>query len=167
MTTAKAKAAPAAADKTAATDKTSKKEAADLFAFPAFDVPPAMRDFVENSLMQSKDSYDKFKVTAEETTVELEKTIEKTRNGVMEFNSKAIEAVQENTDATLSHVKDVFAVKSLAEVLELQTAFVKKQMDVMQAQAETFKSMTTKLSEETSEPYQAAFQKSVEAFKVA
>ncbi|MEO1067490.1 MAG: phasin, partial [Pseudomonadota bacterium] len=150
MTTAKSKAAPKAAPKT---------ETTDAFAFPAMpdmEVPAAFRDFAENSMTQSKEAYEKFKTAAEEAQAALEETIEKTRDGVIAINSKAIEAAQENTDATLSHAKEVFAVKSFSEAIELQTSFAKKQFEIFQAQTKAFQDMTTKLSEEASAPYKSA-----------
>lgn len=154
--------------KTSAPKSTAAKPEADAFAFPsmpAMEVPPALRDMAETSLNQSKEAYSKFKSAAEDTSAMMEETIAKTRDGIVKFNSKALETAQENTDATLAHIKNVFAVKSLSEAIELQSAFVKAQMNAMQDQVKTFQDLATKLAQETSAPYKAAFTKSVETFK--
>ena len=157
---------------TAAKPKATKTEktAQDAFAIPgmpAMEVPPAFRDIAETTVAQSKEAYDKIKTSAEEATTLLNTTAEKTRDGVTELNAKAIDVAKTNTDATLSHVKDVMAVTSFAEVIELQTAFMKTQIDAIQDQAKVFQDMTTKLTEETVAPYKAAFEKTAATFKVA
>ncbi|MEM8839010.1 MAG: phasin [Pseudomonadota bacterium] len=182
MTTPKPKAAPKTAAAKTAAPKAAAKPApkaeakvaeTDVFAFPpmpampAMEVPPAFRDFAETSVQRSKEAYEKFKVSAEDATSVLEETIAKTRDGVIEFNSKALELAQENTDATFAHVKDVFAVKSFSEAIELQTSFMKKQVEALQDQAKTFQDMTARITKETSAPYKEAFQKTAETFKVA
>lgn len=167
MTTpAKPKAAPKAAPKTA--EKPAPKAAeTDVFAFPKVEFPSALRDMAETSVQRSKEAYEQFKSSAEEASATLEETIEKTRASIVELNGKVIEVAKENTDATFAHVQDVVAVKSFSDVVELQTAFMKKQMETFQAQSKAFQEMTTKFTEETSAPYKAAFQKTVETFKVA
>lgn len=165
-TTAKAKTTKAAQANPA---KTTANEQ-DAFAIPTLasvDVPPAFRDIAETSLNQSKEAYENFKNTAEEAATALEESVEKTRSSVIEFNAKAVEIAQENTEATFSHVQDVFGVKTFADAIELQTAFLKKQIDALQDQAKTFQTLTTKITEETSAPYKTALRKTVETFKVA
>lgn len=150
--------------------KTTKTSAQDAFAIPtmpAMEVPPAIRDMAENTVAQSKEAYEKIKTSTEEATTMLNDTVEKTRDGISAFNAKALEVAKANTEATLSHVQEVLAVKSLSEAIELQTAFVKTQMDAVQNQAKIFQDLTTKLTEETSAPYKAAFKKTAETFKVA
>lgn len=145
----------------------------DVFAIPglpnipAMEVPPAFRDMAETSVAQSKEAYDKFKTAAEDATVVLETAIEKTRDGVVQLNAKAMEVAQENTDAALSHVKNVFAVKTFSEIVELQTAYIKSQMNAMQDQTKIFQELTTKLIETASAPYKTAFEKSADLFKSA
>lgn len=159
-----------ATPKTTAATKAADTKTEDAFAFPAMpamDVPPVFRDLAENSVSQSKEVYSKLKTAAEDATSMLNDTIEKTRDGVLELNTRALDAVQENTDATFSHVKDVFAVKSFSEAVELQTAFFKNQLDAMQGQAKAFQEAATKLTEETSAPYKDAFQKTVNSIKAA
>ena len=154
---------------TAPKSKTAKTKAQDAFAIPgmpAMEVPPAFRDIAENTAAQSKETFEKIKTSAEEATTLLNETAEKTRDGVSEFNAKALDVAKTNTDATLSHVKEVLAVKTFAEVIELQTAFAKSQFDALQGQVKTFQDMTAKLTEETSAPYKDAFQKTAETFKV-
>ena len=139
----------------------------DIFSFSNVEVPAAFRDLTETSIQRSKDAYEKFKSNAEEATSALEETIEKSRANVVEFNKKTIEAVQQNADATLAHVKDVFAVKTLSEVIELQSAFLKNQTELLQSQAKEFQDLTKRITDEATEPYKDAIKKTAETFKVS
>lgn len=153
--------------KTAKTTKTAAQDAFAIPGMPAMEVPPAIRDIAENTVAQSKEVFEKIKTSTEEATTILNDTADKTRDGLSQFNEKAIDVAKTNTEATFSHAKEVLAVKTFAEVIELQTAFAKTQFDAFQGQVKTFQDMTAKLTEETSAPYKAAFQKTAETFKVA
>ena len=159
MATAKTKAAP----KTA-------KPATDAFAFPtpSFDAfGPAFQDMADESLAKGKEAFEKFQSASEEAKEVFETTFDKTRDGVIELNEKTMSVAETNSKAALDHAKEVMSVKNFADVFELQTAFVKKQMSVFQDQAQAFQEMTTKVTQETTEPYKAAFEKSLNAFKPA
>ena len=162
MATAKTKAAPkTAAPKTSATD-------AFAFPTPSFDAfGPAFQDMADESLAKGKEAFEKFQSASEEAKEVFETTFDKTRDGVIELNEKTMSVAETNSKAALDHAKEVMSVKNFADVFELQTAFVKKQMSVFQDQAQAFQEMTTKVTQETTEPYKAAFEKSLNAFKPA
>jgi len=162
MATAKTKAAPkTAAPKTSATD-------AFAFPTPSFDAfGPAFQGMADESLAKGKEAFEKFQSASEEAKEVFETTFDKTRDGVIELNEKTMSVAETNSKAALDHAKEVMSVKNFADVFELQTAFVKKQMSVFQDQAQAFQEMTTKVTQETTEPYKAAFEKSLNAFKPA
>ena len=162
MTTAKTKAAP----KTA----TSKASTTDAFAFPtpSFDAfGPAFQGMADESLAKGKEAFEKFQSVSEEAKEVLETTFDKTRDSVIELNEKTMSVAEANSKAALDHAKEVMSLKSFADVIELQTAFVKKQLGVYQDQAQAFQEMTAKAAQDTTEPYKAAFEKSLNAFKPA
>lgn len=163
MTTAKAKAAPKAAPEAA-------KDTKDAFAFSSaqFDaLAPAFKEFTDESLAKSKEVFENFKTASEEAKAVFETTFEKTRNNAIELNEKTMSVAEVNSKAAMDHVKEVMSVKTFADALELQTAFVKKQMAVFQDQSKTLQEMTAHATQETIEPYKAAFEKSMSAFKAA
>ena len=162
MATAKTKAAPKTAKpKTATTD-------AFAFPTPSFDAfGPAFQDMADESLAKGKEAFEKFQSASEEAKEVLETTFDKTRDSVIELNEKTMNVAETNSKAALDHAKEVMSVKNFADVIELQTAFVKKQMGVFQDQAQAFQEMTTNAAQEATEPYKAAFEKSLNAFKPA
>ncbi len=136
-------------------------------AMPNVEVPAAVREMAEKSVAQAKDAYEKMKSAAEEATDVLEDTYETTRKGVVTLNMKAIDTVKANSDATFAFARDLLAVKSLSEAIELQTAFTRKAFEAMTAQAKEFQELATKLATESSAPMKDAFQKAGKDFQKA
>ena len=157
----------------AKTPKTDKPEAAaQVFAFPTFDlskfempkfdsaafdlskveVPAAFREGAEKVVVQLKEGYAKMKTAAEEATDLIEDTYTTASAGVKDFNLKAIEATRLNLNASFDHARDLMGVKTFAEVVELQSAFIRKQFETLQAQAKELSTLAQKTATDTVEP---------------
>ncbi|QCK85519.1 phasin [Phreatobacter aquaticus] len=160
------------------TPKAEKPEAAaQVFAFPTFDlskfempkfempkfdaagfdlskieVPAALREGAEKVVVQMKEGYAKMKTAAEEATDLIEDTYATASTGMKDFNLKAIENARSNLNASFDHARDLMGVKTLAEVLELQSAFVRKQFEALQAQAKELSTIAQKTATDTVEP---------------
>jgi len=161
-----------AAPKTRAT-KTAKAAPAavfpdfEAFAMPKMEMPAMVREMTEKSIEQARGAYDKVKTAAEDATDLMEDTIETSRQGVVEFNHKAVDAAKANTDATFSFVKDLMAVKTLSEAIELQSTFARSQFDALSAQAKDMQEFATKLTTDVSAPVKEAVEKSMKDIKAA
>ncbi len=137
------------------------------FEMPKAEVPAAFREMAEKSVEQAKASYAKMKAAAEEATDLVEDTYETARAGALEFNTKSLEAVKTNTDAAFGFAKEFFAVKTLAEAVELQTTFARKQFEVLTAQVKELQETAKKVATDTAAPVKAATEKAMKEFKVA
>jgi len=135
------------------------------FEMPTAEVPAAFRELAEKSVEQAKASYAKLKAAAEEATDLLEDTYETARAGALEYNAKSIEAVKTNADAAFGFAKEFFAVKTLAEAVELQTSFARKQFEAVTAQIKELQETAKKVATETSAPVKAATEKALKEFK--
>ena len=153
--------------KLAAKKITPKAATPDAFAMPNIEFPEAFRDAAEKSVKQAKDAYDKMRTAAEEATDMLEDQFETTRGGFVAFNEKALDAAKANTDATFKFAKDMLAVKTFAEAIELQTAFARAQFDLVSAQAKDMQELVQKVSTEASQPMKEVFGKAFKDLKVA
>jgi phasin len=166
-----AKAAPAATEKASATFEFPKFEMPKFempkFEMPNGEVPAAFREMAEKSVEQAKASYEKLKTAAEEATDLMEDTYETARAGAVEYNTKSLEAVKANTDAAFGFAKELFAVKTIAEAVELQTSFARKQFETLTAQIKDLQETAKKVATETSAPVKAATEKAMKGFKVA
>lgn len=132
-----------------------------------FDVPVAFRDLAEKGISQARDAYAKMKTAAEDTTEAVEDTFETARDGAFTFGVKTIDAVKANSDASFAFAKDLFGAKTLADVIELQTAFARQQFDTMSAQVKEFQELAQKVMADASKPISAHVEKSFKEIKAA
>jgi phasin len=144
-----------------------KSEAADVFGLSNIEVPEIFREAAEKSVKQAKDAYEKMRTVAEEATDVIEDQFETTRSGFVALNAKALDAAKANSDATFKFAKDVLAVKTMAEAIELQTAFARHQYDLFAAQAKEMQELVQKVSTEASAPMKDAFTKIMKDVKAA
>lgn len=148
----------------------SKKTDTDAFAMPSFDaskVSDQFRDFAEKGIAQSKDAYAKMKTAAEDAQKTAEETFKSVQTAGADVSLKAIAALRANTDASLSHLEALVGVKSVADFVELQTSFFRKQAELVTAQAKEMQEISSKAAEKASAPVKAAFEKVVTEFKAA
>jgi phasin len=138
--------------------------------FPSFDASKAadqVRAFAEKGIEQSKEAYAKMKTGAEETQKALESTFETVKSVGSDLSLKAIAALRANSEASFSHLEALVGAKSLSEVIELQTSFLRKSVEAAVEQAKEMQAVTTKAAEDVSKPIKTAFEKSFKDLKVA
>jgi len=142
----------------------------DIFSFSAFDpakLTESFRDFAEKGATQSREAYVKMKTAAEEATRTVESTMQSAQAGSVELGLKAIDALRINADMSLSHMEALLGVRSVSELLELQTAFVRKQAEVTVEQAKSMQDAARKLAEDVAKPGKDAAEKVMATFKAA
>jgi phasin len=144
------------------------KKTDDVFSLAAFDPAKAtetFRDFAEKGAAQSKEAYSKIKAAAEDATKTVEATIENAQSGSVELGLKAIDALRTNAENSLSHLEALLGVKSVSELFELQTAFIRKQAELAVEQAKTIQEATRKVAETVTKPSKDAAEKAISSFK--
>jgi phasin len=161
-TTVKAKTA-----KTAAAPAIPSPFAAFNFSAPTMEVPVAFREFAEKSVSQARDTYTKMKSAAEDATDVMQDTYETARTGAFTIGVKALDAAQANTEASFTLAKDMFSAKTVSDLIELQTAFARKQFDTFTAQAKELQELTQKFVTDTSKPVAQTVEKTFKDLKVA
>jgi phasin len=128
-------------------------------SLPTFEIPAAWREAAEKGTTQARDAYARFKAAAEAGTEITEAALSTARDNAAVVGLKAIEATKTNADATFSFLKELFSAKSIAEAVELQATFARRQFDTLSAQAKEFGDLTQKVMVETSKPGREAFEK--------
>jgi phasin len=142
----------------------------DVFSFSAFDpskMSEGFRDFAEKGAVQSKEAYAKMKTAAEEASKTVEATMQTAQAGTVELGLKAIDAMRTNAELSLSHMEALLGVKSVAELVELQTAFIRKQAEVTVEQAKSIQETAKKVAETVTKPGKEAAEKAMSSFKAA
>ncbi|MEI5681404.1 phasin [Mesorhizobium sp. CGMCC 1.15528] len=138
--------------------------------FPTFDASKAtdqFRAFAEKGVEQSKEAYTKIKSGAEETQKAFESTFETAKAVGSELSLKTIATLRTNAETGFSHLEALFGAKSLSEVIELQTAFLRKGAETAVEQAKEFQAVSTKAATDVTKPIKDVFEKTFKDLKVA
>jgi phasin len=147
---------------TEATHFKGTKAAFDLSKLPNLEVPEAFREFAEKGATQTKQMYEKMRVTADEATDLLETTFKTAASGAAEFNGKVIDNLRSNANAIFDHAIALLGAKSPSEAIEVSTAHTRKQFEAVAEQTKELTALAQKLTTETAEPVKAGINK---AFK--
>ncbi|MFK0165863.1 phasin [Rhizobium sp. NPDC090279] len=140
----------------------------DVFSTAAFDpskFSESFRDFAEKGATQSKEAFAKLKAATEEAGKTVEATVQTAQAGSVEIGLKAIDVLRTNAESSLAHMEALLRVKSVAELFELQTAFIRKQAEVTVEQAKSIQDTTKKVAEKLAKPAKDAAEKAMSSFK--
>jgi phasin len=138
--------------------------------FPSFDTSKAtdqLRAMAEKGVEQSKEAYAKLKTGAEEVQKVAESTYETARAAGTDLSLKTIAAMRANAEASFAHLEQLVAVKSLSEFVELQSAFLRKRIEMTIEQAKDLQAASSKAAEDVAAPAKGAFEKAFKELKVA
>jgi phasin len=146
------------------------KTAQKTVEFPSFDATQAtdqFRAFTENSVAQGREAYAKLKAGFEDGQKAVEATFENAKAFSDEMTLKSIAAMRSTTEAGFAHVEALVAAKSLSEIVELQSAFARKALEMSVDQAKDFQSLSSKAATDLSKPMKDAVEKSMKELKAA
>jgi phasin len=115
-------------------------------------VPESVRALAEKTVNQSREAYEKGKESLEEAIDALERSFDAAGQGATAFNRKLIDLAQRNLNSAFDLAKSLAGAKNLAEIVELQSAFIRHQFDVFASQAGEIRALTTKIAADTAEP---------------
>ena len=171
-TESKVRAAKAAAAHTTEKTASAAKSAANdftgnAFSLPNFEVPEIFRSFAEQGLTQTRETYARLKSAAEEATDLLEDSMETTREGVREAQLKALELAKANTDAAFDLFKQLLSTNSVADAVQLQTAFARERFEAFVDYSKDVQATITKVGTEASKPAKAMLDKALSVAKAA
>jgi len=163
-TAPKGRAAKPAAAKTAAT-KTEEKIMTS--AMPSFEVPEMVRSFAEEGLKSTREAYARAKSAAEEATDMLEDSLETSRANMREAQFKALDLAKANADASFELMRKLLGVTSVADAVQLQTAFARERFEAFSDYGKDVQAMVTKASADAGKPAKAMMEKAMSAAKFA
>jgi phasin len=146
------------------TDSFKKVEAGVSEFFEGVDmaVPEAVRAIAEKTVTQSREAYETAKGSMEEAVEVLEKSIDHAGQGAAALNRKVIDNTQTNLNTGFDLAKDLAGAKNIAEIMELQSSFVRKQFEILTAQAEEIRTLSTKIATDTTNPIKDHVSRSID-----
>ena len=122
------------------------------FEMPKFEVPTAFREIAEKGIAQAKENYEKVKSAAEQATDVLEETYSTASKGCASYGLKLVETTRANSDAAFDLMSELMTAKSYSEVVELSSAYLRKQFEALVAQAKELSEHARKVATDTAEP---------------
>src|SRR5512143_3747028 len=125
-------------------------------------VPESVRALAEKTVNQSREAYERGK-ELEEAIDALERSFDAAGQGATAFNRKLIDLYQRNLNSAFDLAKKLAGAKTLGEIVELQSAFIRSQFDVFASQASEIRALTTKIAADTTEPIKHQVTKTFEA----
>jgi phasin len=127
--------------------------------------PETARVFAEKTVAQTREVYDRSKDALEAAVDTMEKSFDAAGQGAVALNRKIIDIAQRNLNSGFDLAKNLAGAKNLAEMMELQGAYWRKQFGALAAQAEEVRALSTKVTADTAEPVKAHVTSSMEELR--
>ena len=96
-------------------------------------VPEAMRALAEKNIAQTREIYERSKDALDTVLESWERSFDAVGQGAVALNRKVIDIAQRNINSSFDLAKNLAAAKNLAEAMELQAAYWKKQFGALQS----------------------------------
>ena len=109
-------------------------------------VPEGVRALAEKSVAQTRQAYDRSLDAFDTSLMTLERTFDAAGQGAIAFNRKIVDIARRNVSASFDLAASLAGAKNLADIVELQSAFWRKQFGVLTAQAEEVRSLSMKVT---------------------
>jgi phasin len=116
------------------------------------EVPEAMRALAEKNITQTREVYERTKDAFETVLGNWERALDAAGQGTVALNRKVIDIAQRNINSGFDLAKSLAGAKNLAEAVELQAAYWRKHLAALTAQAEEFRSLSTKVAADAAAP---------------
>jgi phasin len=115
-------------------------------------VPEGVRALAEKTMAQTRQAYDGSLDAFEASLTTFERSFDAAGQGAAAFNRKIVDIARRNVDASFDLASSLAAARNLADIVELQSAFWRKQFGVLTAQAEEVHALSTKVAADAAEP---------------
>jgi phasin len=115
-------------------------------------VPEGVRALAEKSVARTREVYDRSFDAFDASVTTFERSFDAAGQGATAFNRKIVDIARRNLDASFDLATSLAGAKNLADIVELQAAFWRKQLGVLTAQAEEVRALSTRVTADAAEP---------------
>lgn len=115
-------------------------------------IPEGVRALAEKTVTQTRDAYGRSLDAFDASLTTFERSFDAAGQGAAAFNRKIVDIARRNIDASFDLAGSLAGAKTLTDVVELQSAFLRKQFGVLRAQAEEVRALSTKVTADAAEP---------------
>ena len=129
------------------------------YEMPKMEVPAELREMTDKGVAHARDTYAKAKVASEDAADLLENTYATVAKGATDYNLKLIAIARTNTRAAFDYVHELLGVKSPSEFIELSTAHMRKQFDIVSEHNKELCALAREVATEAAEPIKTGVSK--------
>ena len=115
-------------------------------------VPEGVRALAQKVVAQTRQAYDGSKNAFDASLTTFEQSFDAAGQGAAAFNRKIVDIARRNVDANFDLATSLTGAKNLADIVELQSAFWRKQFGVLTSQAEEVRALSAKMTADAAEP---------------
>ena len=115
-------------------------------------VPATMRDLAEGSIAQTRELYERSKDNLQSVLASWQKSFGAANQGAVALNLKIMDIAERNISSGFDLAMSLAGAKNAAEVMELQSAYWRKQLSRLQTQAEEVRALSTRITANVTEP---------------
>jgi len=121
-------------------------------AAPGAALQEALREAAEKGLAESRAAYARARDAADQAASAFEASLAHAAQGVIDLNSKALDALRANFDAGVDFAKAAINSRTVGELAALHGDYASKQAEAFATQAREFGDLAQKIAAETMAP---------------
>jgi phasin len=125
-------------------------------------IPEGVRDLAEKTVAHTREAYDRSMDAFEASVATFERSFEAAGQGAAAFNRKIIDIAWRNVNTSFDLATSLAGAKDLTDMVKLQAAHWRKQVDALTAQAEEVRALSSKVTAEAVEPLKAQMARGVD-----
>jgi hypothetical protein len=118
-------------------------------------VPATLRGLAERNVSQTRALYERSKDAVQSVLVSWNKSFGAANQGAVALNLKIIDMTERNISTGFDLAMNLAGAKNVAEAVEMQSAYWRKQLGQLQAQAEEVEALLSRLNANVTEPIEA------------
>jgi phasin len=122
-------------------------------------VPEGVRALAEKAVEQTRNAYGRSLDAFDTSLTTFERSFDAAGQGAAAFNRKIIDLARRNVDASFDLATSLAGAKDLADMVELQSAFWRKQFGVLTAQAEEVRTLSIRVAADAAEPIKSQMER--------
>jgi phasin len=114
-------------------------------------VPEGVRALAEKAVAQTREASDRSWDALDTSVTTFERSFDAAGQGAVAFNRKIVDIARRNVDASFDLASSLAGARNLTDIVELQSAFWRKQFGVLTAQAEEVHALSAKVTADAAE----------------
>jgi phasin len=108
---------------------------------PNFEIPNEMRDLAEKSVEQAKRAFEGFMGATQQATETAQDAASKMRDKTAGAAHQVVGFADQNVKAAFEHAQKLVSAKGIEDVVQLQSTYLKDQINAMQGQLKAMADM--------------------------